>query len=45
MTPTTLKRDRPDVARAGHLFSRDEARRVNIAKLVDLLRNPDPTRC
>jgi hypothetical protein len=37
--------DRPDVARAVHLLSRDEARRVNIAKLVDLLRKPDPTRC
>jgi hypothetical protein len=34
-----LKRDRPDVARATHLLSRDEARRiVNIAKLPELLR-------
>ena len=35
-----LKRDRPDVARATHLLSRDEARRiVNIAKLPELLRD------
>ena len=34
-----LKRDRPDVARATHLLSRDEARSiVNIAKLPELLR-------
>jgi hypothetical protein len=34
-----LKRDRPDVARATHLLSRDEARRiVNIAKLPELFR-------
>jgi hypothetical protein len=39
MTPTTFKRDRPDVAQATHLLSRDEARRiVNIAKLPELLR-------
>ena len=33
-----LKRDRPDVARATHLLSRDEARRVvNVAKLPERL--------
>ena len=42
MTPTTFKRDRPDVAQATHLLSRDEARRiVNIAKLPVL---PPPRR-
>jgi len=46
MTPTTFKRDRPDVAQATHLLSRDEARRIalNIANLVDVLRKLDPTR-
>jgi hypothetical protein len=37
--PNDLKKDRPDVARAAHLLSRDGARRiVNIAKLPELLR-------
>ena len=43
MTPNDLKRDRPDVARAAHLLSRDEARiALNIAKLSELLRGSPP---